>query len=166
MAENVTMPINSLCCYLKTQRNCLLKSEMDISSWVVADFSIYSFVINIICDIYLDFYLYFFSRLHIIQIANSSVVMEIITELGHKEWQWLSSQVIQALIWEKGNLFFYPCSHEHAVISLLMKQMHLEGISQKTPARYLQYFFWPGFRSLVLTKQQEKRRVEFRFCLC
>lgn len=36
--------------------------------------------------------------------------MEIITELGHKEWQWqwLSSQVIQALIWEKRNLFFCP----------------------------------------------------------
>lgn len=80
------MPINSFCCYLKTLRNCLLKSETGITSWVVAGFFIFSFAINIICDIYLHFYLYFFFfRLHNIQIANSSVVMEIITELGHKE---------------------------------------------------------------------------------
>lgn len=35
----------------------LLKSETGITSWVVTGFSIFSFAINIICDISLHFYL-------------------------------------------------------------------------------------------------------------
>lgn len=53
--------------------------------------------------------------------------MEIITELGHKEWQWLSSQVIQALNWEKRNLFFCPCSHEYIIIFFSNETDSLKG---------------------------------------
>lgn len=53
--------------------------------------------------------------------------MEIITELGHKEWQWLSSQVIQALNWEKRNLFFCPYSHEYIIIFFSNETDSLKG---------------------------------------
>lgn len=56
MAENNgVMPINSLCCYVKTE--IVYWSQMGIASWVVAGFSIFSFAINIICDISLHSYL-------------------------------------------------------------------------------------------------------------